>query len=43
LLEKGAEVDALDIYETTPLGCACGTGGARCIEMLIAAGANINH
>jgi hypothetical protein len=43
LIKNGAEIDALDIYNTTPLGTACGTGGDRCIEMLIAAGANINH
>ena len=43
LIKNGAEIDVLDIYNTTPLGTACGTGGDRCIEMLIAAGANINH
>ena len=43
LLELGAQVDSLDNNKTTPLGIACGTGGVKCIEMLIAAGSNINH
>ena len=43
LLEKGADPNISDIYGFTPLGVACGTGGAKCIDLLISYGALINH
>lgn len=39
LLEKGANPNSLDNNNVTPLHTACGTGGARCIDMLIQYGA----
>lgn len=31
------------MYDVGPLGTACGTGGDRCIDMLIEHGGDINH
>lgn len=35
LLKHGANPNAEDVYKVTPLGTASGTGGDRCIDMLI--------
>lgn len=43
LLEAGANPNSPDNYQVTPLGTACGTGGARCIDMLVKHGADINY
>jgi len=49
LLQKGALLNqfnlpsARDIYGVTPLGTCCGTGGSRCIDMLVEAGADVNN
>ena len=42
LLEAGADVNSIDRYNVSPLGTACGTGGAKCIDMLVEYGANVN-
>ena len=43
LLERGANVNKLDVDHQSPLTIACGTGGARCIDVLVKYGADINH
>ena len=43
LLKKGADPNAVDVYNVAPLATAAGTGGAQSIDLLIKAGANINH
>lgn len=43
LLEKGADPNVLDIDDCSPLNIACGTGGSKCIDILMKYGANINH
>ena len=35
LLQKGADPNSLDMYDVGPLGTASGTGGDRCIDMLV--------
>ena len=42
LLENGADPNSVDKYKVSPLGTACGTGGARCIDLLVKYGADIN-
>ena len=42
LLEAGADPNPADHYNVTPLGTACGTGGARCIDILVKHGADVN-
>lgn len=42
LLEKGANPNILDITLLSPMAIACGTGGVRCIDLLVKYGADIN-
>ena len=42
LLSKGAEVDAKDVYERTPLHYAVQQGSMGVIEMLLSKGAEVN-
>ena len=43
LLEAGANPNLEDRDGLSPLGIACGTGGSRCIDLLMKYNANINH
>jgi ankyrin repeat protein len=43
LLNLGANANIEDEYGTCPLATACGSGGDRCIHLLMNSGANINH
>jgi ankyrin repeat protein len=42
LLERGANPNTKDITQLSPLAIACGTGGVRCIEILVRFGADLN-
>jgi len=43
LLERGANVEAYDIFDRTPLSCAAGNGAPEVIDLLLdIGGANIN-
>lgn len=42
LLEKGADPNVLDIDNCAPLNIACGTGGTKCIDILMEFGAELN-
>jgi ankyrin repeat protein len=41
-LERGANPNTLDITQLSPLAIACGTGGLKCISILIKYGAEVN-
>lgn len=43
LLELGANSNSVDEYGVSPLATACSSGGDRCIDQLVAAGADLNH
>lgn len=42
LLERGANANKLDINLSSPLAVACGTGGEKCIDLLIRHGAIVD-
>ncbi|OXU28879.1 hypothetical protein TSAR_009568 [Trichomalopsis sarcophagae] len=43
LLDAGADVNARDISDSTPLHCAVYTGDVEVVKILIKAGADLNH
>ena len=43
LIKMGADPNMEDEYGVSPLATACGTGGERCIDMIVEAGAKIDH
>ena len=43
LIQRGLQVDERDAQGSTPLMTACATGAAKCIPILVEAGANINY
>lgn len=42
LLERGANPNTKDISLLSPLAIACGTGGVKCIDILVKFGADLN-
>ncbi len=43
ILDAGANVDNVDVYERTPLLKACRNGAAHIVKVLLEAGADVNH